>query len=318
MRTRWRLISEPDRTVIWSDQVDENLNAAEALNVEDRIAEGVARLVASSDGIVAQAELHKPALRSTLGYQCILKAQAYVQSLSVTLHAEARDCLEATVAQNPEDAEAWALLSYIYVDESRNGFNPRGDTKDIWARAMAASNRALELAPWSSLVQQMRSTVLYQTGDYIGFEQAGRKAIELNPGNPFRYFFLGNRLFALGHYEEGNAMVRKGLALDPLPSATHHGTTLLESYRLGRYKDAADEAATLDLDPNYYLIDVIIAAIDGQLGDRTAAAPHVAKVLKLRPDYAKTFRLDWRTRHFREDFIEKVAEGLRKAGLNVE
>ena len=210
------------------------------------------------------------------------------------------------------------MLAYVYADEDRNGFNPRGSKQEILARALAVSDRAVQLAPSSSLVQQMRSAVLFQIGNYPAFEEAARKAIALNPGNPNRLFVFGNRLFVLGRYEEGAALVRRGLATDPFPTAVDHGISLLKSYRLGNYQAAADEAKTLDIDANFYFLDVIIAAVYGELGDKAAAASHVEKVLKLRPDYAKTFRADWRNRRFQEDFIEKIADGLRKAGLAVE
>ena len=317
LRFRWRLIDAADQTVLWSDQVDEAVSGSSNLDVEDQIADGVARVVGVRGGILTLTEQHKQTKHATAGYSCVLRALSYTASLSVTLHAQVRDCLEQTVAQDPDYAEALALLSYVYVDEDRNGFNPQGSKTEILARALEASDRAVKLAPTSSLVQQMRSTVFFQLGDFPSFEAAARKAIELNPGNPARRILFGNRLFILGRYDEGAALVRDGLALEPFPSAVEHGFSLLDSYRTGNYRAAADEAATLDIDPDFYFLPVIIAATYGELGDQSAAALSVAKVLKLRPDYAETFRADWRNRRFQEDFIDKVADGLRKAGLPV-
>jgi TolB-like protein len=321
IRFRWRLIAADEKTVLWSDQVDQALSDNDALNVEDRIAQGVARIVANMNGIIIKSEQEKRTPRSTLGYACILRGFDYLQSQLPEAHAQARECLEATVAQNPDDAEAWALLSYVYLDENRNGFNPRGDKQEIMKRALAASDRAVQLAPWSSLAQQMRSAVLFHKGDDSGFEEAGRQAIALNPNSPNRLIVFGNRLFALGRYEEGAAWVRKGIALEPFPRPIDHVTTLAQSYRLGDYRAAAEEAATIEAGANdYYGLFLLFAAIYGELGDKARAAANVALLLKQRPDFAdpKTFRADARNRRFREDFIDKLAEGLRKAGLPVE
>jgi Tfp pilus assembly protein PilF len=318
LRFRWRLIDAQDQVVIWSDQDDELLGESSPLSVEDKIAEGVARLVGVRGGILGVTEQNKQGSHSTTGYACVLRAMYYTSTLSVRLHAEVRDCLEQTIAEDPNYAQALALLSYVYADEDRNGFNPRGNKAEILARALAVSDRAVQLAPSSSLAQQMRSTVFFQLGDIPAFENAARKAIALNPSNPPRSILFGNRLFALGRYEESAKIIRKALEAEPFPSAVEHGFSLLESYRLGNYRAAADEAETLDIDRDFYFMSVILAAIYGQLGDHAAASANVAAVLRLRPDYAKTFRADWRNRRFREDFIEKMAEGLRKAGLPVE
>jgi TolB-like protein/Tfp pilus assembly protein PilF len=317
LRFRWRLIAAAEKTVLWSDQVDEPLNDSDALNVEDRIAEGVARVVSNNNGIVVHFEQDKRPTRSTLGYACVLRGFAYLRSQLREAHAEARECLEATVAQNPQDAEAWALLSYVYLDEDRNGFDPRGDKQEIMKRALAASDRAVQLAPWSSLAQQMNSLVLFHNGEDRGFEQAGRKAIALNPNSATRLIFFGNRLFALGRYDEGAAFVRKGIALEPFPNPVDHMMSLAQYYRLGDYRAAAEEGATLDADANYYGLSTLLAATYAQLGDKARAATYVAKLLKQRPDYAnpKALREDLHNRRFRDDFIDKLAEGLTKAGL---
>ena len=318
LRFRWSLVDASDQTVLWSDQNDELLAGRSSFDVEDQIAADVARVIGVRGGVVTLVEQHKQPPRAVAGYACVLRAISYTGSLSVTLHAEVRDCLEQTVREDPNYAEALALLSYVYVDEDRNGFNPRGAKADILARALAVSDRAVGLNPFSSLVQQMRSTVFFQLGDDQAFEEAARKAIALNPGNPARTILFGNRLFTMGRYEEGAALVRQGLAMEPFPSAVEHTFVLLDAYRRGDYRAAADEAAKLDIDPNFYFLSVVAAAIDGQIGDQAAAALNVAKVLKLRPDYRKTFRADWRNRRFQDDFIDKISDGLRKAGLSVE
>ena len=318
LRFRWRLVDLEERTVLWSDKINEALSDSSSLNVEDRISEGVARIVGVRGGILALAEQRRGQARSTAGYACFLLGMSYMSSLAVDVHAQARDCLERTVAQEPENAEALALLSYIYVDEDRNGYNPRGSREAILARATGVSDRAAHLAPLSSFVQQMRSTVLFYIKNYPGFERAARKSIELNPGDPHLRVLFGNRLFALGRYEEGVTFARQGLAMDPFPPAISHAVTLLDAYRLGNYRAAAQEAASLDAQMNFYLAHVLLAAIYGQLEDKGAADKEVASLLELRPDYPKTFRFDWRNRDYREDLIDKVAEGLRKAGLRVE
>jgi TolB-like protein len=318
LRFRWSLIPGDGGTILWSDQIDEALSDSEVLKVEDRIAEGVARIAVGNNGIVIHAEQSKQTPRSTVGYACILRALGYLARKDAAAHAEARDCLEATVAQSSDDHEAWALLAYLYIDESREGFNPRGDKQEIIERAEAASERAENLAPRSPLVQQMRSAVLFYKGDFPGFERAGRKSVELNPRDPEGLVLFGNRLFRMGRYDEGIALVRQGLAMEPFSQAIDHAVSLHDFYRLGNYKAAAEEAETLAPDPDYYPMFVSFAAIYGQLGDKARASAYLARVLRLQPDYAKKFRADWRNRGYQPDLIDKLAEGLRKAGLPVQ
>ena len=67
----------------------------------------------------------------------------------------------------------------------------------------------------------------------------------------------------------------------------------------------------------FYVIPAIKAACYGELGDQESARPHIAKLLKLRPNYALEMRRDARNSHYVASFIHAYADGSKKAGLPI-
>jgi adenylate cyclase len=69
----------------------------------------------------------------------------------------ARAALERAVEEAPDYADCWALLSMLYAEEHKHGFNPRPDPLD---RALEAARRAVALAPSNNLAYHMLAQAL--------------------------------------------------------------------------------------------------------------------------------------------------------------
>jgi adenylate cyclase len=314
IRFWWALKDAQTGETMWTDVADRSYAKGMTMPVEDEIASKLATVIGQPQGLIATHQIGYERSQPTEGYGCVLRARAYYLAISEKLHAEVRDCLEKTVAIAPDYAEAWAMLAFIYLDEDRNSFNRRSTAEDALQRAVSSAQRAAELAPRSETAQQALLGVYYRKGDFDAAFVAGRRALEINPHNPELMSTLGVRLFARGEWDEGADLVRRSmqdvLVVPPLDRIT----IVFDLYRKGDYRAALEQAQLIDL-PDYYFAPVLLAAINGQLGNLGDAQKNIDALLLLRPDYAREMRNELRSRHYTEAFIDMLADGLQKAGL---
>ena len=71
-------------------------------------------------------------------YEALLRSFAYYARFTPEEHGAARHALERAVQQTTGQADCWAMLSLVYVDEYRTGFNLRPDPL---GRAVHAARR---------------------------------------------------------------------------------------------------------------------------------------------------------------------------------
>lgn len=174
-------------------------------------------------------------------------ALSYAQQATFDIEG-ARATMEQAVAEQPEDALAWARLSELWL---MAGYRDR---------SREAANRAAELSPDLERVQTVRGFA-----DLVEFRtrtatESFQRAIALNPSDPLPRFGLGLAQIREGSLEQGRANIELAVGLDS-------GNALLRTY-LGRayFEERREElsaeqyelAKELDpLDPTAYLYDAI-------------------------------------------------------------
>ena len=317
IRFWWELRDARNGEVIWADATDRPASGEITMAVEDEVASKVATMIGQPQGLVAMRQLETELLRPTKGYGCVLRARAYYAAISESLHRDVRACLEETVAAVPDYADAWAMLALVYLDEDRNAFNRRSTSADALERAVGSARRAAELAPNSETAQEALLLVYHRKGDFEAAFAAGRRALEINPYNPSLAASLGARLFARGYWDEGAALVQKAVDQSLVVLPTDRAMLVIDYYRREDYAGALKQVEMINA-PNFYPVPVLRAAIYAQLGNKAEAEKNVRALLAIRPNYAAEFRDDLRSRRFTEVLIDKLAEGLKKAGLAVQ
>jgi len=314
VRLWWRLSDQRTMEVYWTSTQQGPWNP-NANSTEEEIAKQVATAIAYRNGLVKSFEARTLPDPPPPGYLCVLWAQRYPLSMDARTHAVTRDCLEETVALFPNNADAWAYLATIYVDEVRNGYNLDRAREQALAKAKEATEMALRLAPFAASSYVAAMAVNFQVGDFKGFDEAYRRAMQISPSDPKVLVIAGNRLWAMGRFEEGIALIKQALAINKNPGPFDGAFLAVEEYRLKHYRRAL---AILETMPDsFYVIPATKAACYGELGDREGARPHIAKLLKLRPNYAQELRRNARNSHYVASFIEAFVDGLEKAGLDI-
>jgi TolB-like protein len=87
------------------------------------------------------------------------------------------------------------------------------------------------------------------------------------------------------------------------------------AYRQRDYRGALETALKVNL-PGFWRTQLLLAAANGQLGERAAASHAVQELLKIRPNF-KEHRHDELRKWHDEELKEQLLDGLRKAGLEM-
>lgn len=315
IRCCWTLSDPCLMTVIESSEIMRSSADRALMSIEAELAETIARHVGGLSGML-RLESRRPEVAGPLeGYDCVLRAKSAAASQDPAAVGEPLACLERTIERNPHYSDAWAMLGMMLLNQVRNGWAPCPDHPVLMARALVAADQAVRLSVNSSLAHQVRAAVLFQHGAFAEFETAARRSIELAPGNPEPLVHFGNRLFFMGRFDEGAAIVRNVLELELSPRSNYYLVPSWDAYRRGDLDEAIRFLRAARIEGSFYMPHAAAAAIYAAAGDRPRSAFHLAALLKLRPDYAAEFEHDFRARGICTALIELFADGLRLAGL---
>ena len=232
-----------DGLVIWSDQwLAEDAAKMSVMELQTAIATVVATKLGQTYGVIPQAmfeEIAEGHQSQDTEYACILGTYTYMRHKTEAAHKRSRDCLELAIKNSPRHALAWALLSWIYGDEERYGFNKKREG-DAIGRALRAAERgvaadsqnavayehlaharfltgtddtsarealetSLKLHPNNSEVLADASWILALMGETARGSSLGLRSVELNPGHP-AWYWTGPTIHALLTGDKANAL----------------------------------------------------------------------------------------------------------------
>ena len=320
VRVTAQLLKAKDSTVLWAEVYERPLTPADMFSVQEDIATKVVAAIASiSAGVIGRDALGqargKPP-RDLSAYACTIRATEIMASgFSAETHLAFRTCLEAAVAMEPDYAAAWAMLAWIHTLEFSQGYNKIAGS-DPRERGLEAARRAIQLAPANPMARFAMARASYLAGDLDLFRAEAAHALRLNPHEPFLLGNLGNWLAFSGRWDDGVAMVRKAIALNPkVYPRWWHAALGKEHYRKREYRQALAEFKTMNL-PRWYWNQIELAYTYGQLGETENARKAVATLLELYPGFdLEKAASEHRKFSFEPSYIEHAIDGLRKAGV---
>ena len=319
LRVSARLLDTASAAVLWSQAYDADLRVQDLFEIQADIGRQVATAVAQPYGIVFRADARRTSRQppdDLEAYACTLRFYAYRSELSPELHAAVRACLERAVAGFPDYATAWAMLSVLYLDEDRFGFNPEPGPPAPLDRALETARRAVALDPESGRALQALMLALFFRQEPAEALRVGERALELNPNDTELLGEFGTRLAQSGEWARGGALLEQALARNPGHSGYYHGILAQVAYMLRDNERALVEIrqANLQKFPIYHGFAAIIYA---ELGMRAEASQAGSLFVQMSPRFLPNLDAELGKRNFRPEDRARLAEGLRKAGLPV-
>ena len=314
-----RLVDRTDGRVMWADSFDIALEPQQLFNVEVQVADQIATRIAEPSGIVFEAErrqrLDEPP-ETWDAYLCTLSAYAYRVRYGTSQHAPVRACLERAVAEHPDFAAAWALLSLAYLDEVRFFYPPPpGNDVPALKRGYDAARRAIALDPTNIRGQQALMMTYFFQENYAAAIKVGDEALSLNPNDLEFKGDYGSRLALYGQWDKGCGLVEEALTRSARKNAYQQTILALCHYMKGDLTTASRLIIDADAadNPGYRIMAAAILAEDGRMAE---AQEHVEWLSQNASAKLPALLLQVPRRLVRAEDRARFTASIRKAGLD--
>jgi adenylate cyclase len=300
---------------LWSERYDRDLSEIFALQSE--ISQEIQAAVGAE---VFHAELERVARRPTRSLSAAeigWKGSYHINRVTREDNQKARDLYERAVELDPGFAFAHALLGTTYFAEFANGWSRDPKLLD---RAEEQGRRAIALDPLQPLGYMTVGWVHFNRGESAEAIAAAERAIEVAPGYEVGHALRGIALAREGRLIEATRSIRRALRLSPrAPAPPVLVSVAYVNFAAGRRQEAVDflERARV-AQPESLPVRVALAAYYEQEGQHAKAAAAVQEMLRVVPDLTVERAMALVPGLERILSTEELAEypdNLRKAGL---
>ncbi len=314
LRVAVQLVDATTGAHLWAETYDRAFSPDAMFALQDDLVPRIVSTVADWYGVLphsmSEAVRLKP-LDQLTPYEALLRSFGYYERVVPAEHAAALSALERASQQAPGNAEIWAMLSMLYGEEHRFGFNAAPDSL---GRSLQAARQAVAAAPSSHYAQLAMAQAHFFRKEFDAFRNAAERALVFNPMDGASMEYLGHLLAFAGDWQRGCALAEKARHLNPHHPAWYWALPFLDAYRRADYVTARAFMLKADM-PGQFFSGALLAAVCGQLGDREAAAESVRAVLALKPDFPQVAREEF-AKWYPPELVERLIEGLSKAGLD--
>lgn len=299
---------------IWGESYKRDQTPADLIAVQEDISANVIGTIADQYGLITRklsGEARKKAPSDMKAYDAILRFYHYETKLTPEAFEKALAALELAVEIDPDYGLAWAMLGHLHADNHALGFC---EIEASLEKALTFARKGVALAPGNQFVWDSISLVYFHRGDKELFLQHVEQTLALNPNAPYVLGVAGWHMALYGEWDRGLTLLKKGMKLNPHHPSWFHLAFYMDFYRNGQYEQAFSEAIKFNY-PELYLDPMMRAAALGQMGKEREARDSVGKLLTLDPDFKHRAR-QMIGRYVKvDDLVDKIIEGLHKAGL---
>jgi TolB-like protein len=313
LRIAAQLVDASTGAHLWAETYDCPFRPEGIFEVQDDVVPRIVSTIADMNGILPRSMSEVVSRRDPLQltpYEALLRSFTYYARFTPEEHAAARSALERAVEQAPSYADCWAMLSLVYTDEFRTGFNI---LQDSLGRGLRAARRAVELAPTNHLGPHALATALFFLKETQAFRIEVQRAITLNPMDGCTAANLGMLTAFSGEWERGCALTLRAAHLNPNHPGWFWFATAFDSYRRRDYQGALQVSLKINM-RGLWGASLVLAVAYGQLGEREKASVAVRELLAQMPGFATDARKEL-AKWWEPEFVEQLLDGLRKAGL---
>jgi TolB-like protein/DNA-binding winged helix-turn-helix (wHTH) protein/Tfp pilus assembly protein PilF len=246
IRLTAQLIQVKDQTHLWSQDYDYPLK--DVLNVEDAVAESVARQIQLRLTSQQQADLARPRPVNPDAFDAYLQGYYFYQRRTAKDVDMAARYYERATQLDPSYALAWVGLSRAHYWQANAGVVPTGEGQRL---AREAVERALALNPNLAAAHAQMGRLKRQVDfDWIGANASIQRAIALEPGNPDHVRQAAASAAYLGRFDQALQLGRRAVDLDPLNADSWENFGEIEFFDGQLDKAAADCKKALELNPD--------------------------------------------------------------------
>lgn len=316
LRLNVQVVDATTAAHVWAETFDRDLEASSLFAIQDDLTDQIVATVADQQGVLIRtmaASVRDKPIEGMTALDAVFLTFDYWQRITAEDHGRTRDALERVVQSEPESADAWASLAMMYCEEHKHGYNVRPDPL---GRALRTARRAVDIDPTCQHAYYALAETHFFRRDFGALRAAAERAVALNPRDGNTVAFMGILYCYAGEWEDGLALVRQALGLNPHHPGWYRFAIINDHYRKGEYEEALAEAQAVNL-PGYWPTHAIMAAAAGRLGRVDIARRAIDELVALFPGFPAKGRIELAKWFADRELLDAYMEGLRMAGLEV-
>jgi adenylate cyclase len=309
LRVTDQLIDTATDAHIWAEKYDRRLD--DVFAIQDEV---TAAIVATLPGRVEAAQqdrLVRKTPASMAAYECVLAAKVRHHRSTREDNAQAQKLIGRALDLDPDYAHAHAWRGCILGQAWVYGWC--ADKDAVFNEVVSEIEKALTLDDNDADVHRILAAININRNDLTRARHHQERALTLNPNYDLVVVQYGELLTWLGRPEEGIDWIRKAMRLNPHHPErfwSHLGKAHFAARQYGDAIEAFMHLSTMDCVQHAF-----VAAAYAWLGDRTAAAAHLALIEAQEPGFGLQNVLA--TLHYaREADTLHLSDGLAKAGMS--
>ena len=222
-----------------------------------------------------------------------------------------KKALEKALEVDPGYAMGWALLGEMHLDRYAHEYSDLGESLE---QGYSFSRNAVERdgrCQYAHFVVAYSHVLRHDPDNVI---RAAEKVWNLNPNAAY---LVGGAAFwacIAGDFDRGLVNLNRSIKLNPHYPGWFHHAPFLFHLKQGDYSKALKEAERFRM-PDFFWSYLDKTVATGLLGRIDAAKVLLDKVKQLHPDFANHPRYYVSSFVMEKELMEKMLEGLKKAGL---
>ena len=223
---------------------------------------------------------------------------------------------ERAIALDPEFAAALARLAYVF--QQMYWYGPRDERAQNLEKGLAAARQAVGLDPKSAHGHFALGRLCAIRGEFDFAIRELETAIGLDGGFAQAHFGLGQAYAAAGDPAGALAPLDRAIGLDPHDphSWTFYHDRAEACFALGRLAEAERFSRIAVGLPNAsHFAHTTLVAIMGAAGKSDGTTAAVARLRRMKPDYALAAAAEELGHHANQSFVGEYLAGLTRAGL---
>jgi serine/threonine-protein kinase len=213
VRVTVQLMNASERTQLWSERYDRNLD--DIFAIQDEIVRGIVEQLKVTLGLEATAaQLVAKPTDDFEAYQLYLRGREAAYLRSPSSLRRAIEYFRQALARDPHYARAHLGLAEAYIGLGVYQYIPTSEADEQATLALRAAERLQpDLALLHVLWGQLR---LYLRADWHEAGPHLERALAIDPNEPLAHAYLAFLNAMLGNLDESSAAVARAIALDPL------------------------------------------------------------------------------------------------------
>jgi adenylate cyclase len=269
------------------------------------------RVSLSGEGVPS---LRSKGTKDIEAYLKLLQAEAIFQTMNRATQAQARRLAEEAVALDPEYARAYTMIAVTIGNEVLLGVYK--NRREALERAMALAEKAVQLDDSEEMAHRCLGFIaILLNRDYEKAIAGAKRAVELAPNSVLAQTILGYFLYSAGRTEEAIPILKRAVALSPIPLPRTLSHLCIACRKARRYEEAVAVCRQLiQLEPNYIYPHLTLAATFAEMERMEEARAEITEVLRIDPKYMVKVvprSFPWKD----QAEIDRLIDSLRKAGL---